>query len=97
MCGQRPSRVRGAGEGWQRRRGAEAADLGEVAFDEALVAGEAHDHMLARLAHVECLAYSAGPRHLALLAVDELVAVGKGLALPRVEHLLAHLVAAWDT
>ena len=36
------------------------------------------------------------PRHLALLAVHNLVAVCKGLTLPHEKDLLAHLVAAWQ-
>ena len=59
-----------------------------VAVDVALVAGEEHAHALA------LVAASAGPRHLALLAVHELVAVQNDLARPRVEHLLAQRVAA---
>ena len=83
------SRVRGGRRGGGSGGGAEAADLGEAALDVALVAGEEHLHALAlvRLG-------SGGPRHLALLAVHELVAVRKGVARPRVEDLLAHLVAA---
>ena len=69
--------------------GAEAADSGEVAFDVGFVAGEERAHALAPVRHV-----SGGPHHLALLAVHELVAFRNGLASPRVEHLLAHLVAA---
>ena len=69
--------------------GAEAADRGEEAVDTAgFVAGEEHLHV-----RVPFLAIS-GPRHLALPAVHELVAAGKGLARPRVEHLLAHRIAA---
>eukprot|EP00964_Phaeocystis_antarctica_P112756 scaffold76866_cov56-Phaeocystis_antarctica.AAC.7 len=82
------SRVGGAGGGWQREGGAEAADLGEEAVDVALVAGEKDVH-----ARVLFLA-SAGPRHLAPLAVHQCRAIVQGLARPRVEHLLAHLVAA---
>ena len=69
------------------RRLAVTADLVEVAADRALVAGEAHRHALA------LVALSGGPRHLALLTVHELLAARKGLARPRVEHLLAHRVA----
>ena len=54
-----------------------------------VVAGEEHRHALA-LVGLE----SGGPHHLALLAVHELVAVGKGLARPREEDLLAYRVAA---
>ena len=49
--------------------GAEAADRGEVEFEQALVAREAHLHALAFVG-----LDSGGPRHLALLAVYDLVA-----------------------
>ena len=55
----------------------------------ALVAREAHSHALALVGLP-----SNGPHHLALLAVHDLVAVGKGVARPRVEDLVAHLVTA---
>ena len=61
-----------------------AADLGEVAVDRALVAGEPHRQALA----------SRGPKHLALLAVLDPVAVLDGLARPREVDLLAYRVAA---
>ena len=65
---------------------AEAADLGGNAeTDAALVAREEH-----RQVRVP----NQNPSHLALLAVHEFVAVGKGLALTHIEHLLIHLVAA---
>ena len=49
--------------------GAEAADRGEVEIEQALVAREAHLHALAFVG-----LDSGGPRHLALLAVYDLVA-----------------------
>ena len=67
--------------------GAAAADLGDEAVDAALVAGEAHRH------HREHV-IAGRPRHLALLAVYELVAVDPGVARPREEDLISHLVAA---
>ena len=66
----------------------EAADRGDEAVDVGLVAGEEHVHALVPVIT------TAGPHHLALLAVHELVAVGKGMVRPRVEHLVANLVAA---
>eukprot|EP00964_Phaeocystis_antarctica_P083625 scaffold52613_cov55-Phaeocystis_antarctica.AAC.2 len=84
--GQR--RVCGAQAGGGSGGGAEAADLGEDAGDPALVAGEAHAHALVPILAI------AGPHHLTLLAVHDLVAVRNGLARLRVEHLLAHRVAA---
>lgn len=63
----------------------EAADLGESETDVALVAREEHRQVRVSTPH---------PRHLALLAVHKLVTVGKGLALPHIEHLLIRLVAA---
>ena len=71
-----------------------AADLSEAAADVALVAGEEHAHALALGLHPAASAIKrAGPHHLALLAVHELVAARKGIVRPRVEDLLAHLVA----
>ena len=72
--------------------GAEAADLGEDAVDAALVAGEQHRQARALLLVLAC----AGPHHLALLALHELVScafVLKRPARPRVEQLLPHLEA----
>ena len=72
---------------------ARAADLGDEALDVVLVAGETHRHAVA-LVRLEI----SGPRrHLALLAVYELVAVRKGMARPREEDLVAHCVDAWLT
>ena len=86
------SRVWGAGGGWQpTRRGGQAGDRGEEEVDTALVAGEEQWH--AHALTLDALE-SGGPLHLALLAVHELVAARSGLARPREEHLLAHLVAA---
>ena len=79
----------GAGGGGGSRGGAGAADLGEEEVDDALVAGEENVHALALVALA-----SARPLHLALLAVHDLVAIIPGMARPRVEHLLAHCVAA---
>ena len=87
-AGRGQRRVCGAQAGGGSGGGAEAADLGEPAFDAALVAGEEH-----RDVRVQFVA-SGRPHHLALPAVHELVAVGKGLAPPREEHLLAHRVPA---
>ena len=61
------SRVLGAGEVCGSGGGAEVADLGKGTFDAALIAGEEHVHV-----RVQFVA-SGGPRHLALLAVHELV------------------------
>ena len=69
--------------------GAEAADRGEEEAGGVLDAGEEHIHALALVA-----LGSGGPPHLALLAVHDLVATRKGIVRPRVEDLLAHLVAA---
>ena len=66
-----------------------AADVVRVAVDCALVAGEEHGHALALVALGR-----GGPRHLALLAVLELVAAREGVALPRVVDLLSYRVAA---
>ena len=54
--------------------GAEAADLGEPACDDALVSGEVHNEAL--VAHNEALVAfeSGGARHLTLLALHVLVA-----------------------
>ena len=102
------SRLWGAGGAWYSGGGAEAADLGGPAADVALVAWEEHAYALATIAigrdapppccqsHVDALVVLefGGPNHLALLAEYEPVAAPKGLAIPREEHLLAHLVAA---
>ena len=86
--GQRRDRVWGGRRGAGSVGGGEAADRGEEAVDVALVAGEEHAHALTTS---PCW---PRPHHLALLAVHDLVAAKHGHALPRVEHLLAHRVAA---
>ena len=101
------SRVCGAQAGLGSGGGA-AVDLGGPAADVALVAWEEHAYALATIAigrdapppccqsQVDALVVLefGGPNHLALLAKYEHVAATKGLAIPREEHLLAHLVAA---
>ena len=61
-----------------------AADLAEVAFDRALVAGEEHGHALAPKALER-----RWPHHLALLAVLEPAAILEFVALPREVDLLS--------
>ena len=65
---------------------------GEVAVDVALVAGEAHRTALRARVRPK----NGGPRRLALLAVHDFVAIRKSLARSCEEHLLTHLVAAWQ-
>ena len=66
-----------------------AADLAEVAFDRALVAGEEHGHALAPKALER-----RWPHHLALLAVLKPAAILEFVALPREVDLLSYRVAA---
>ena len=68
---------------------AAAADRVEGAAYHALVAGEAHVHALALVAPGR-----GGPRHLALLAVLDPVAILDGLTRPREVDLLSCRVAA---
>ena len=72
--------------------GVEAADLGKDTVDAAVVAGEEHRQALALL----LVLASAGPHHLALLALHEPVSCAFVLKRParsRVEQLFAHRVA----
>ena len=84
------------GRGNQRENGRSLVRSGRVLVAPR-VCGGSRAWQLAGAARQTCWRKqqtSRGPRHLALPAVHELVAVGKGLARPREEHLLAHLVAA---
>lgn len=83
MCG-------GAHAGSGSGGGAEAADLGESETDVALVTREAHRHVRGKGRNQ---LRGQNSNHLALLAVHDLVAIGKGLALPHIEHQITDLVA----
>ena len=70
-----------AAEAARRRR-----DLVESETDVALVAREAHPQVRGN-------GCKHNSYHVALLAVRDLVAIGKGLALPHIEHQITDLVA----